>query len=141
MIVLDTNVVSESLKPKPDPNVIAWLDRQDPATLYLAAPSLAELLLGVELLPNGKRRQGLAAGLEQLIAAFFGPRILAFDGQAAKAYAFAVARARASGKGMSIIDAQIAAVASCHRYAVATRDAPPFKAAGVPVVDPWLPPS
>jgi hypothetical protein len=142
MIVLDTNVVSESLKPKPDPAVIAWLDRQAPATLYLAAPSLAELLLGVELLPNGKRRQGLAAGLEQLIAAFFGPRILAFDGQAAKAYAFVVARARASGsgKGIAIIDAQIAAVATCNRYAVATRDAAPFRAAGLPVIDPWAPP-
>lgn len=140
MIVLDTNVVSEALKPNPDPHVIAWLDRQEPETLYLATPSLAELLLGVALLPSGKRRQGLAAGLDQLIGAFFGPRILAFDGPAAKAYALAVARARAGGKALAIIDAQIAAVATCHRYAVATRDAAPFEAAGVPVIDPRLPP-
>src|SRR5271166_4519343 len=98
MIILDTNVVSESMKAAGDPNVFAWLSRQDPANLYLTTTSLAELLAGIEILADGKKRQGIQAALDQVLATFFEARILPFHLPAARAYALAVSRARATGK-------------------------------------------
>lgn len=137
MIILDTNVVSEPMRPNGDPAVLAWLDRQADETLYLTATSFAELLLGVEILPPGKRKKGLAAALAELIAGLFGSRILAFDESAAKLYASLVGGARAAGRVVGVADGQIAAIAAAHGFAVATRDAPPFRAVGVPVINPW----
>jgi len=137
MIILDTNVVSEPMKANGDPRVRAWLDRQAIATLYLTATSLAELLTGVEMLPEGRRRQGLAAALNDLLEKLFGSRILPFDKQAAVAYAQLVSRARAEGKILSVGDGQIAAMAAVQGFTVATRDTAPFVAAGVPVINPW----
>ena len=140
MIVLDTNVVSEPLKPRPDPKVLAWLDRQPEGSLFLATTSLAELLLGVELLPAGRRKKGLARMLTGAIADLFESRILSFDERAARNYAHIVAEARTAGKAVSVFDAQIAAIAAAHAFAVATRDAAAFETAGVPVVNPWADP-
>ncbi|MGB9148066.1 MAG: type II toxin-antitoxin system VapC family toxin [Acidobacteriaceae bacterium] len=137
MIILDTNVVSEPMKAHGDPRVRAWLDRQAIATLYLTATSLAELLTGVEMLPEGRRRQGLAAALSDLLEKLFSSRILPFDKQAAVAYAQLVSRARAEGKILSVGDGQIAAMAAVQGFTVATRDTAPFVAAGVPVINPW----
>ncbi|HTX41315.1 MAG TPA: type II toxin-antitoxin system VapC family toxin [Acidobacteriaceae bacterium] len=137
MIVLDTNVVSEPMKAHGDPRVRAWLDRQAIETLYLTATSLSELLTGVEMLPEGRRRQGLAAALNELLEKLFGSRILPFDKQAAVAYAQMASRARAEGKALSVADGQIAAIAAVQGFAVATRDAGPFVAAGVRVINPW----
>jgi predicted nucleic acid-binding protein len=137
MIVLDTNVVSEPMKPYGTPSVKAWLDQQVAETLYLTATSLAELLVGIEMLPDGRCKEGLAAALAELMAMLFGPRILPFDQQAALAYAPMVSRARARGTIISVADGQIAAIAAVHGFAVATRDTEPFVAAGVPVMDPW----
>jgi toxin FitB len=137
MIVLDTNVVSEPMKPHGNPSVQAWLDRQVAETLYLTATSLAELLVGIEILPDGKRRVGLAAALADLVARLFDSRVLPFDQQAAVAYAPIVSRARAGGKIISVADGQIAAVAAVRGFIVATRDAEPFVAAGLPVINPW----
>jgi predicted nucleic acid-binding protein len=114
MIVLDTNVVSEPMKRDGDPRVRAWLDRQSAETLYLTTISLSELLAGL-----------------------FGDRILPFDQQAAVAYAPLVQRARRQGYSISVADAQIAAIATVHGFTVATRDAKPFAAAGVPLLNPW----
>ena len=97
MIVLDTNVISEPLKPKGNPVVQAWLDRQAAETLYLTATSLSELLVGVAVLPDSKRKTGLDAALSELLTNLFGPRILAFDQRAAMAYASLVGRARSAG--------------------------------------------
>jgi predicted nucleic acid-binding protein len=137
MIVLDTNVISEPMKPHGNPSVQSWLDRQVAETLYLTTTSLAELLLGIEILPDGKRKEGLAAALTELLAMLFGSRVLPFDQQAALAYAPVVSRARASGTTISVADGQIAAIAAMHQFTVATRDTAPFIAAGVPVINPW----
>lgn len=137
MIILDTNVVSEPTKPHGHPAVRDWLDNQMAETLYLTATSLSELLLGVELLPDGRRKEGLAAVLSELLESLFGPRILPFDQQAAAAYAPLIRRTRAAGHTLSVADGQIAAIASVHGFTVATRDTAPFVAASVPVINPW----
>ena len=137
MIIVDTNVVSEPMKAGADPAVAAWLDRQAAETLYLTAVNLAELLVGVETLPAGRRKSGLRAGLAELVTSLFGPRILPFDAEAAKTYATLVARARSAGHVIAVADGQIAAIAATHGFMVATRDVAPFEAAGVKVIDPW----
>jgi toxin FitB len=137
VIVLDTNVVSEPMRAQGDPAVRGWLDEQVVETLYLTAVSLSELLLGVEVLPEGRRKRGLRTGLAELIGELFGSRILAFDGEAAAVYAGLAARARRAGRPLSVADGQIAAIATLHGFSVATRDTQPFRDAGVPVIDPW----
>ena len=137
MIVLDTNVVSEPMKPNGNPAVQVWLDQQVAETLYLTTTSLSELLVGIEILADGKRKEGLAAALNELLARLFGSRILPFDQQAAMAYAPLVGRARAGGRIISGADGQIAAIAVVHGYAIATRDTAPFVAVGVPIINPW----
>jgi predicted nucleic acid-binding protein len=137
MIILDTNVVSEPMKANGAASVVDWLDRQTAETLYLTAVNLAELLVGVETMPVGKRREGVGAALAALIAKLFGARILPFDEDAARTYAALVARARARGVALSVADAQIAAIATVKGFTVATRDTTPFVAAGVPIIDPW----
>ena len=137
MIVLDTNVVSEPMRLKGDPAVLAWLDRQAADMLYLTTTSLAELLVGIDLLPVGKRKQGFERMLGQLLEGLFGPRILSFDRDAATIYPKLVGRARREGRAISVADGQIAAIAATHGFAIATRDTAPFIAAGIPVIDPW----
>ncbi len=137
MIVVDTNVVSEPLKPRANAAVLTWLDRQAGPTLYLTATSLAELLVGVEKLPAGHRKTVLTESLKPLLANWFGPRILPFDETAAAAYAHLVSRARLLGRTISFADGQIAAIAHVHGFTVATRDRGPFEAAGLSVIDPW----
>src|SRR5262245_63486137 len=115
MILLDTNVVSEPIRRHPDSRVLDWLDTQAIETLYFSTIGLAELLLGVENLPIGRRRPALAAALEQQIADLFGDRIIPFDIPAAKAYAKVVAHARSQGQAISIADGQIAGVAAANK--------------------------
>lgn len=136
MFVLDTNVVSEPLRPRPNPDVVAWLDRQVVETLYLTSIGLAELRFGVAALPSGRRRDRLGERIEELAVLFAG-RILPFDEAASVAYAALRARARHRGESIGITDGYIAAIATAHRYAVATRDRAPFEAAGLRVIDPF----
>jgi predicted nucleic acid-binding protein len=137
MIILDTNVVSEPLRPRPDARVLAWLDAQSVETLFLTSVSLSELWLGVALLPKGQRRTRLADAIEDFARTYFEGRILPFDSNAAKSYADVMASARVTGASISIGDAQIAAIALTQGYRVATRDTTPFSFAGVEVIDPW----
>jgi toxin FitB len=137
MIILDTNVVSEPMRLKGDPTVKDWLDRQEADTLYLTATSLAELLIGVGLMPQGKRRDILSAALAELLEKLFGGRILPFDSEAAAISAILTARIRNAGRAISFADCQIAAIATAHKFAVATCDSAPFEAAGVPIINPW----
>ncbi len=137
MIVLDTNVLSEPMRPHADPAVANWLDRQRPETLYLTTVTLAELLLGLERMPLGLRRSRLEARITEVIDTFGARRTLAFDTSAARMFAVLVARARAAGHAINVADGQIAAIAAAHGCSVATRDTAPFIAAGVPVIDPW----
>lgn len=104
MIILDTNVVSEPMKRNANPAVQTWLDQQVAETLYLTAVSLSELLVGIEILPDGRRKEGLGGALNELLARLFGSRILAFDQQAAITYAPMVCRARAGGHPVSTAD-------------------------------------
>ena len=137
MIILDTNVVSEPLKPAPSPTVIRWLDAQDPQTLCLTSVSLAELLSGVEILPGGRRRSALKRSLGVKIEALFRGRILAFDQDAAEAFAAAYAGAKAVGNRISFADCAIAAVATVSGHLLATRNVADFKGTRVEIVNPW----
>ena len=139
MIVLDTNVISEPLNPIPDQTVIRWIDAQEPETLYLTATVLSEVLIGVALLPAGKRKFGMEQGMRALQTRLFGDRFLSFDREAAVAFALLGSRAAAKGYSISMADCQIAAIAAVHGFAVATRDTAPFQAAGISVVNPWKP--
>ncbi len=125
------------MKPDGDPGVQDWLDEQLAETLYITSISISELLLGVELRPEGKRKEGLAIALSDLLATLFGDRVLSFDLQAATMYAARISKARAAGRAISMADGQIAAIAAAHGFTIATRDTAPFVAAGVPVVNPW----
>jgi toxin FitB len=137
VIVLDTNVISEPLKPMADTVAVAWLDHQPKETLYLCAPVLMEVLLGIARLPDGKRKSLMKTAVQALLANYFADRFLAFEREAAVTYASLASRAAAKGYSISVADCQIAAIAAVHGFAVATRDRAPFRAAGVPVVDPW----
>lgn len=137
MIVLDTNVLSEALRPLPSGTVLAWLAAQTPAAVFTTTVTLAEVLYGVEALPPGKRRTGLLSAVERMFAAEFEGRILPFDEDAARVYAGIVATRDAAGRPISQFDAMIAAIARSHRAAVATRNAADFAGCGVQVVDPW----
>lgn len=136
MILLDTNVLSEVMRIGPDPRVEAWIEAQAADTLYVSSISCAELWLGAAVLPQGRRKQNLTLMIEQVLALFH-PRILPFDAAAAKAYADLIVQARLAGRAINMPDAQIAAIASVHGYAVATRDTAPFAAAGLTVINPW----
>lgn len=137
MIILVTNVISEPLKPRPDPAVIRWLDAQHPETLYLTVVTLSEALIGIALLPAGKRKRGMEAAAQSLLEKLFADRFLSFDREAAIAFALFGSRAAAKGYAISTADCQIAAIAAVHGFVVATRDMAPFRAAGVPVINPW----
>ncbi len=136
MIVLDTNVISEAMKPEPDEAVRAWLNDQVAETLYVSSVTLAELLYGIGSLPDGRRKQGLTEALNGVIT-LFGERILPFDIDAARHYAESAVKARAAGKGFPTPDGYIAAIAASRKFIVATRDTSPFEAAGLTVINPW----
>jgi predicted nucleic acid-binding protein len=138
MIVLDTNVISEPLKPRADPRVIRWLDAQEPETLYLTATTLSEVLIGIALLPVGKRKRGMERTMQTLLTKLFAGRFLSFDREAAIALGLLGSRAAAKGYSISVADCQIAAIAAVHGFTVATRDTAPFLAANVPVINPWV---
>ncbi len=137
MIILDTNVVSEPLRPEPSPPVLAWLDRQDPATLYLATISLAELHAGIATLPSGRRRARLQHAVTEQISVLFADRVLAFDAAAADAFGRVFAGARRAGNPIDFADCAIAAIAAAHSFAVATRNARDFRGTGVALLNPW----
>lgn len=136
MIILDTNVVSEAMKPAPHPNVLAWLDEQAADTLFLSSVTLAELLFGIGPVPAGRRKTAMALALDGLLE-LFGDRVVAFDTDAARSYADLAVAARAAGKGFPTPDGYIAAIAAARSFVVATRDVSPFEAAGLSVINPW----
>jgi predicted nucleic acid-binding protein len=136
MILLDTNVVSEAMKPEPHPAVRAWLDEQAAETIYLSSVTLAELLFGIGALPTGRRKRAMTLALDGLLE-LFGNRVLAFDTDSARSYAELAVAARAAGKGFPTPDGYIAAIAAAHRFTVVTRDVAPFEAVGLKVIDPW----
>lgn len=137
MIIVDTNVVSEALRPGRSLAVVGWLDRQMVESLYFTAIGLSELRLGIECLPSGKRKAALSEDVAELVESVFSSRVLSFDKDAAIAYGAMVAAARSGGRAVSVTDGQIAAIARVRGFAVATRDVSPFKALGTAVINPW----
>ena len=140
MIILDTNVVSEAMRPVPHPAVRAWLNAQVAETLYLSSVTPAELLFGVAALPAGKRKDLLATALDGLVA-LFGDRVLPFDAAAARSYAALAVLARTHGRGFPTPDGYIAAIAASRGFAVASCDTAPYHAGGVQVINPWTAPA
>jgi predicted nucleic acid-binding protein len=137
MIILDTNVVSETQRAMPDARVLAWLDAQSAESLFLTSITLAEMRFGVAVLPEGKRRTKLTALIDR-VAELYAGRILPFEHGSAQPYAELMARSRAAGRALGLPDAYIAAIAAQHGFEVATRDAAAFEAAGVAVINPWV---
>ena len=137
MIVLDTNVISEPLRQAPESRVIEWIDAQPVETLYLSAITVAELRFGVASLPAGKRRDRLQESLEKRALPLFAGRVLPFDMSASQSYGELMAKARTAGLVIGTADGYIAATAAANGMMVATRDASPFEAAGVDVINPW----
>lgn len=137
MIVLDTNVVSETMRPRPERAVLDWLDRQQPDQLWLTAVNVAELMFGVARLPAGARQLQLADAIAVLLDEDFAGRVLAFDVDAAAVYAELVAERERAGRAIAMADAQIAAICLRHGATLATRNTKDFEGAGVALVNPW----
>ena len=137
MIILDTNVVSELLRPAPSPAVEAWLAAQDGATVFFTAIGEAELRLGAAILPTGRRRTSLAEAIDAVLEEDFRGRILPFDTTAAQAYAAIAATRRAAGRPISQFDCQIAAIARIRQAALATRNTVDYEDCEIEVIDPW----
>jgi predicted nucleic acid-binding protein len=137
MIILDTNVVSELMRPKPNRQVVRWVSSQPARSLFTTAVTEAEIQLGIALLPQGKRRKALESTVTQMFAEDFDGRVLPFDSAATVAFADIVASRRRSGRPISHADAQIAAVARCHGAAVATRNVSDFEDCDLSLLNPW----
>ncbi len=137
MIILDTNIFLEALKPAPSQAVLDWLDRQAPETLYLTAVSLAELLAGIETLPQGRRRLELEQAMARQILPLFEGRILAFDAKAAGAFGKVRVGAQAVGNTIGFADGAIAAIAAAQGFVLATRNVWDFRGAGIGLINPW----
>jgi len=139
MIILDTNVLSETFKLHPDKNVIDWLDAQNPTDLYITAITLAEMEYGMLCLPEGRRRTALHDAIRGIHNIEFQGRILPFDELSSSHFGKGMAHARSLGKAVSQSDGMIAAIAlSSGNCPVATRDVSPFLAMKVQVVNPWV---
>ncbi len=137
MIILDTNVVSESMRRQPAREVLAWLASQPAAELFTTSITQAEVLFGIERLPEGERRQKLKGWARDMFAQDFKGRILAFGGDAADYYASIRAARERLGRPGPPQDIQIAAIARLHRAAVATRNLADFVGCGVELINPW----
>jgi predicted nucleic acid-binding protein len=137
MTILDTNVVSEIMRPVPAPFVLRWICEQNSEELHVTAISMAEILYGIELLPRGKRQEILRAGAERLFQVVFMDRILTFDARAAREFSVIASSRRKQGRPMSEFDAQIAAIARAHGTALATRDVDDFEGCGLRLINPW----
>lgn len=137
MIVLDTNVISELMRPSGDPHVLAWVDELQVSDVYLTAVTAAELRYGVRRLPDGRRKSDLGDRIQRTLAEDFAGRILSFDDDAAAHYADIVVGREQRGLPISMADAQVAAVCRSHTASLATRNTRDFAYTGIDVIDPW----
>lgn len=136
-VVLDTNVISELMRPEPHPAVLAWVAAQPRATLYTTGINQAEILFGIAMLSEGRRRAALAAAAEAMFAEDLAGRILPFNGAAAAHYAGIVVVRRRAGNPIEAFDALIAATALAADADLATRDIGGFEGCGLTLVNPW----
>ena len=137
MIILDTNVLSELMKPKPSPQVAAWVAKQPATELFTTSITEAEIFYGIELLTKGKRREGLLAAAEAMFAQDFAGHVFGFESDAARIFSKIAADRRAMGRPISHADAQIAAIAQVRSAKLATRNIEDFEDCGIDVVNPW----
>jgi len=137
VILLDTNVLSELMRPEPDERVVDWLLAQPAPSIFTSSITRAEILYGVILLAPGKRRDALEAAAQAMFAEDFGGRILGFSADAALPYARIAADRRRAARPISHFDAQIAAIATCSGAAIATRNTADFEGCGVEILNPW----
>lgn len=137
MIVLDTHVLSEVLRPSPDAGVIAWLGLQSRAALFTTTVTEAEILYGIRLLPEGARKEALGAAVHAVFGKDFSGRLLSFDSESAAMYAEIASSRRFNGRPISQFDAMIAAIARSRGATLATRNVKDFADCGVPIVNPW----
>jgi len=137
MIVLDTNVLAELMRRRPEPQVMAWVAAHPPTALFTTTVTQAEVLYGVALLPEGKRRADLERAARQMFSEDFAERVLPFDSAAAEEFAAIVATRRQRGRPIAQLDAQIAAVARSRGAAVATRNIHDFEDCGIDLFNPW----
>lgn len=137
MIVLDTNVLSEVLRPVPEASVLAWLAAQPRAALFTTTVTRAELLYGVRLLPDGRRKIALMGAVQQIFAVDLAGQVLGFDDAAADTYAEIAAARKMTGVPISQFDAMIAATARSRGARLATRNVKDFVDCGVEVLNPW----
>jgi predicted nucleic acid-binding protein len=135
--ILDTNVVSEPMLASPSVTVQTWWSQQQPGALFITAVTVAEIIYGIELLPQGKRRVALLAGAERMFGKVLAGRILPFDEDAAREFAGIAASRRTQGRPITDLTAQIAAIARSHGAILATRNTADFEGCGVPLVNPW----
>jgi len=137
VIVLDTNVLSELMRPAPSERVVRWVAAQPTTSLYTTSITQAEILHGIMLLPSGRRRIALEAAAEAMFSEDFGGRVLPFGSEAAHPYARVAAERRRAGRPISHFDAQIAAIARSAGAEIATRNVADYDACGVQVINPW----
>jgi len=135
--LLDTNVVSEWVRPRPNPSLVSWLDDADEDRLHVSVATFAEIRHGIELMVRGRRREALSRWLNDELSNRFAGRILAIDRAVADAWGVVMARARSVGNPMATMDGFLAATASAYGLTLVTRDAADFRGAGIALVNPW----
>jgi len=137
MIILDTNVLSEALRPAPEPSVLDWLADQPRASLFTTAITRGEILYGIRLLSDGKRRQRLWDAADNIFYEDFAGQVLSFDSDAADMFADIAASRRIAGKPISQFDVMVAAMARSRGAILATRNVKDFDDCGIDVINPW----
>lgn len=135
--LLDTNVVSEWMKPHPDPGVVDWLAEADEDRIFISAITIAEIRYGIERLAQGLRRDRLDAWLTDDLPLRFEARILPIDAKVADCWGRVMARGRAAGRPVSSMDGFIAATGERYDLVVATRNTSDFEALGIRLINPW----
>ncbi len=138
MIVLDTNVVSELMRPEPAPRVASWVRSRDRRELFTSSITLAEIRYGLARLPDGRRKQVLLDAADDVFRAF-SDQVLPVDATAAEHYAIIASARERSGRPIAGFDALIAAICRSRGATLATRNLPDFDGTGIDIIDPWAP--
>jgi predicted nucleic acid-binding protein len=137
MILLDTNVLSEAMAPRPDPAVMAWIDSQEPGELWTCTIVVAEVLSGLDLMPGGRRQRQLREQADILFSKYFAYKILDLDLPAASVYGRVLKIRQSMGRPIDQMDALIAAIALANHASLATRNISDFEHCGIPLINPW----
>ena len=137
-LLLDTNVVSETVRPRPEKMVLDWIEAQIPTDLFLAAQTIGELVRGARKAREQERRERFERWIEQDLARQFDGRVLPFDGRTAAIWGRLMGDGDRAGRPPAAADAQIAAVAIQHEMILVTRNVKDFVSFEIQLLDPWL---